>query len=60
MLSNTYLKINLDNYRFNINYLKKHSNKNLIAIIKANAYGAVDYKCVFQSRQYQRIMSMNY
>lgn len=45
MLSNTYLKINLDNYRFNINYLKKHSNKNLIAIIKANAYGAVDYKC---------------
>lgn len=45
MLSNTYLKINLDNYRFNINYLKKHSNKNLIAIIKANAYGAIDYKC---------------
>lgn len=45
MLSNTYLKINLDNYRFNINYLKQHSNKNLIAIVKANAYGAVDYKC---------------
>lgn len=42
MYRNSYLKIDLDNYRFNINYLKKKANKELIAIIKANAYGLID------------------
>lgn len=45
MLSNSYIEINVDNYRHNINYLKEISSKNLIGIIKANAYGAVDFKC---------------
>lgn len=42
MYRNSYLKIDLDNYRFNINYLKKKAGKELIAIIKADAYGLID------------------
>lgn len=45
MLRDSYIKINIDNYRYNINYLRNKTNKQMIGIIKANGYGAIDYKC---------------
>lgn len=43
MHRNTYLTINIDNLLYNINYLKSISNKDIIPVIKANAYGTCDY-----------------
>jgi len=40
----SYIKINIDNFKHNLDYLKKISNKKLIAVVKANAYGCGDYE----------------
>ncbi|MBR2809612.1 MAG: alanine racemase [Erysipelotrichaceae bacterium] len=42
MYRNTYLKVNLSNYQDNLRYLQKISNKEIIAVIKANGYGLGD------------------
>lgn len=40
MKRQTYLEINLNNFKDNINEIKKiHPNKELIPVIKANGYG---------------------
>lgn len=43
MHRNTYLTINIDSLLYNIEYLKNISNKDIIPVIKANAYGTCDY-----------------
>lgn len=40
----TYLEVNEDNIRYNINYLKEVSHKKLIAVVKANGYGTSDFE----------------
>jgi len=40
MYRRTFLKIDMDRYVHNINYLRQHAQKELIAVVKANAYGA--------------------
>lgn len=42
MLRKTWLEINLDNFKKNCQYLIDHTNKKLIAVIKANGYGLGD------------------
>ncbi|MBQ6367996.1 MAG: alanine racemase [Erysipelotrichaceae bacterium] len=42
MYRNTYLLINTDSYRANVNTLRHTAGKELIAVIKANAYGVGD------------------
>lgn len=43
MHRNTYMTINIANFIYNLNYLKKTASKNIIPVIKANAYGTCDY-----------------
>lgn len=43
MLNNSFVKIDLNHYLHNLNYLQDISHKQLIAVIKANAYGTVDH-----------------
>lgn len=44
MYRNTFLEINLDNLYHNLDLFVKKTNKKMMAIVKANAYGTVDYK----------------
>ena len=37
-------KIDIDAVKYNINYFKNKPNKNIIGVVKANGYGAIDYK----------------
>ncbi len=39
MYRQTYLEINLNNLESNYNFLKKFTNKKIMAVVKANAYG---------------------
>ena len=43
MFRESFLEINVDRYQANIAYLKGLNDKNLIAVIKANGYGIIDY-----------------
>lgn len=43
MYRNTWLEINLDAYKENCLKLKKKANKDMIAVVKANAYGCGDH-----------------
>jgi len=43
MHRSTYLEVNLDKYRENIRYFKNKSDKKIMAVIKANGYGLIDY-----------------
>ncbi len=43
MHRNTYMVINTDSLIHNIDYLKNHNHKEIIPVIKANAYGTCDY-----------------
>jgi len=43
MHRNTYIEVNLDKYRENIKYFKNKSEKKIMAVIKANGYGLIDY-----------------
>ena len=43
MFRESYLEINVDAYKSNIAYLKGLNDKKLIAVIKANGYGIIDY-----------------
>lgn len=43
MHNNSFVKINLNHYLHNLKYLEEISGKKLIAVIKANAYGAGDH-----------------
>lgn len=42
MYRNTWLEINLDRFKENCKYLMTHTNKRLIAVIKADGYGCGD------------------
>ncbi len=42
MYRKTYLKVNLDYYRENIEYIKKISGKKIICVLKADGYGTND------------------
>lgn len=42
MFRKSYISVNLDNLKHNIDYLKEHSKKNIMAVLKADAYGMVD------------------
>lgn len=44
MQRNTFLEIDLDKLDYNVNLFISHTNKKMIAVVKANAYGGVDYK----------------
>lgn len=44
MFRNTYLKINVDNLYHNCNLFTTKTGKRMMAVVKANAYGTVDYK----------------
>lgn len=39
----TWAQINLDHFAYNINTIKKHTNKEIFCVVKANAYGHGDY-----------------
>lgn len=43
MSRNTILTINIDNLLFNLDYLKRINHKNIIPVIKADAYGTCDF-----------------
>lgn len=42
LLRDSWIEFNIDNLKYNINKLKNHSNKKMIAVIKANGYGNGD------------------
>lgn len=44
MYRRTYMEINIDNLYQNYDLFKAKTNKKIIAVVKANAYGLVDYK----------------
>ena len=44
MQRKTFLEIDLDKLDYNTNLFISHTKKKLIAVVKANAYGGVDYK----------------
>ena len=43
MFRKAYIEVNLDKIRYNVEYLKKRSDKDIIGVIKANGYGTIDY-----------------
>ena len=43
MFRNTYLQIDLDKLRFNIDYFLHKSNKKMMGVVKADGYGSIDY-----------------
>lgn len=38
-MRNTRLEVNLDNFKYNVEQIKKYTNKEIMPVIKANAYG---------------------
>ena len=44
MYRNTYLEINVDSLYHNLDLFRNKTNKKMIAVVKANAYGTVDYE----------------
>lgn len=43
MYRNTFVEYNLDDIYYNLKWFEDFTNKKMMAIIKANAYGAIDY-----------------
>ena len=43
MFRNTYLQIDLDKLKYNIDYFLHKSSKKMIGVVKADGYGSVDY-----------------
>ncbi|MBQ6560087.1 MAG: alanine racemase [Erysipelotrichaceae bacterium] len=43
MFRNTYLQIDLDKLRYNIDYFLHKSDKKMMGVVKADGYGSIDY-----------------
>lgn len=43
MFRKTFVEVSMDNIFHNLEVLNKHTNKKMLAVVKANAYGLIDY-----------------